>query len=439
MIGIYILLAILIVLVILLGVYVVIKFKNKNNNINNIDNSEDIKLIKDKLNNDKSGLYQTWNNTELANESIKLVKEELDNKKYGLSAIQKDVEVETKIVEDIKQIINSETSGNVITKTVIDDILTKVKTLVDSDYGLNIIKNDLSNNKTTIDAIKTILNDGTSGLDAIKNIIEIIKESSDKLNDTDNGLGAINTNLKTVVNNTGISFKAIEEFNRITSKDMTYSKFGELNLDRMLSTFSNDIYVKQYTMKKGNANGNNYRVDAFINGGKKYNNIAIDAKFPYKDYLKILDKDDKIDLTKLSGFKSGIKTHINKVAEYISDADGVIFAVMYIPSDAIWELINNECEGLETYAYDRKVIIASPRSLYPIIWTIDKARTIQDDILNFDNKLANLNRIQLISGHMEESLKDIVTKMETFIKLYRRGIVNNRLSFKTILEDLGND
>ncbi len=183
----------------------------------------------------------------------------------------------------------------------------------------------------------------------------------------------------------------------------------------------------------------NYRVDAFINGGKKYNNIAIDAKFPYKDYLKILDKDDKIDLTKLSGFKSGIKIHINKVAEYISDADGVIFAVMYIPSDAIWELINNECEDLEAYAYDCKVIIASPRSLYPIIWTIDKARTIQDDILNFDNKLANLHQIERISGIMEESLKDIVTKMETFIKLYKKAIVNNRLSFKAILEDLVKD
>jgi DNA recombination protein RmuC len=144
-------------------------------------------------------------------------------------------------------------------------------------------------------------------------------------------------------------------------------------LDQLLSLYlqKNDrLYQTEFKLKKIRNNGEGLRVDAIVFSPDNKNNIAIDSKFPLKNYLSSTDSDltEKERKEFEKKFEDDVKEHVNKVAEYISEEDGTRYVIMFVPSEVIFSKINEQryYNIIET-ALKKRVSICSPAILLVII------------------------------------------------------------------------
>ena len=149
--------------------------------------------------------------------------------------------------------------------------------------------------------------------------------------------------------------------------------------------------------------------------------ICIDAKFPLANLQLMSQTDDKLEKQRLDKlFAADVKARINEVASkgYISEADGTCdYAVMFVPSEAVFEYINKQHSELVDEALGKKVLMASPYSLVAIV------RTVLEAHKHF---------------MVETSLAEILKRLSLFIKDYEAfqnefGKVGRDL--KTIMAD----
>ena len=188
--------------------------------------------------------------------------------------------------------------------------------------------------------------------------------------------------------------------------------FGEIQLENLLSNvLPPQLFQMQYSFK------NNEVVDAIV----KVNNfiIPIDAKFSLDNYNKMVESLDKEELESLEKkFKADIKNRIDETAKYIRPNEGTVdYAYMFIPADGLYQDILNSRVGalkinqqdLVSYAYQKKVMIVSPMSLFPMLQVTNKA----------------LNNMKI-----EDSIKDVLKNVEK--------LSNHLNAYKTYHEKLGN-
>ena len=154
---------------------------------------------------------------------------------------------------------------------------------------------------------------------------------------------------------------------------------GEIQLENLLANvLPPELFQMQYSFNNGEA------VDAVIKVGDFI--IPIDAKFSLDNYNKMIESDE-IDTDKLNDlekkFKNDIKNRIDETAKYIRPNEGTVdYAYMFIPADGFYQdLLNNKVGSLKinqrdlvsSYAYQKKVMIVSPMSLFPMLQVTNKA------------------------------------------------------------------
>lgn len=135
---------------------------------------------------------------------------------------------------------------------------------------------------------------------------------------------------------------------------------GEQVLKDLLEQyFSQHHFALQYKFKSGE------RVDAVLKTREGI--IPIDSKAPLENFQKIVQaksEDEKTEALKL--FVRDVKKHINDISKkYIVPQEGTVdFAVMYIPSEAVYYEIIQSSEELDEYAKNKMVYFVSPNSFY---------------------------------------------------------------------------
>ena len=153
---------------------------------------------------------------------------------------------------------------------------------------------------------------------------------------------------------------------------------GEIQLENLLANvLPPELFQMQYSFNNGEA------VDAVIKVGEFI--IPIDAKFSLDNYNKMIESDET-DTDKLNDlekrFKSDIKNRIDETSKYIRPNEGTVdYAYMFIPADGLYQdLLNNKVGSLKinqrdlvSYAYQKKVMIVSPMSLFPMLQVTNKA------------------------------------------------------------------
>jgi DNA recombination protein RmuC len=153
---------------------------------------------------------------------------------------------------------------------------------------------------------------------------------------------------------------------------------GEIQLENLLANvLPPELFQMQYSFS------NNEIVDAIIKVGEYI--IPIDAKFSLDNYNKMIETEE-IDNEKLNDlekkFKSDIKSRIDETSKYIRPNEGTVdYAYMFIPADGLYQdLLNNKVGSLKinqrdlvSYAYQKKVMIVSPMSLFPMLQVTNKA------------------------------------------------------------------
>lgn len=157
--------------------------------------------------------------------------------------------------------------------------------------------------------------------------------------------------------------KSISEIEIALNNNKSVGNFGEFLLEQILANyFGNDekLYKVQYTFDNKNT------VDAAILMPQYI--IPIDSKFPlyfYREYIKD-ENNNKEEI--LKNFNIAVKKQIKEIKDkYIIKNVTSDYAVMFVPSDGILELIHTTSSDLLDYASSSKVILVSPSTLVPFI------------------------------------------------------------------------
>ncbi len=217
----------------------------------------------------------------------------------------------------------------------------------------------------------------------------------------------------------GRSMKELQDFLR---SPKLRGNLGEQVLRELLGQFlPKESFHLQYRFKSGEI------VDAAIktDGGI----IPIDSKFPLENFRAMNTSESeaqKISFQK--DFVRDIKKHIDDIAQkYILPDEGTIdYALMYVPSEAVYyEIMSNNPE-ISDYAHKKRVLPVSPSTFYAYMRAI---------LMSFEGKKIEerarsiLTSLRAIKGESEkfgEHLR-VLTKHITEAK-NTTDVVNNRFN-----------
>lgn len=129
--------------------------------------------------------------------------------------------------------------------------------------------------------------------------------------------------------------------------------------DLLEQYFSRENFEIQHKFRDGQI------VDALLKTDK--GTIPIDSKFPMENFTKFARAETEEErATALHEFFKDVRKHISDIAKkYILPGEGTVdFAVMYVPSEAVYyEIIRSE-EDVNKFAHEKKVFLVSPNSFY---------------------------------------------------------------------------
>ena len=193
----------------------------------------------------------------------------------------------------------------------------------------------------------------------------------------------------------------------ILSNNKTIGTFGEVQLQQVLEkVFGEESlhYKMQYTIDETKT-----RPDAVIFFPEPTGMVCLDSKFPLVSYRSYMDigsrmvssnsadaeksqalqipgitneeaenKDSKFGIRKnhlkVREFESAIKKHIDDISgKYIVPSKTASYAIMFIPSEAIYLQIITHHYDLIDYAHSKNVYMASPTTLMAIANTVHAA------------------------------------------------------------------
>lgn len=153
--------------------------------------------------------------------------------------------------------------------------------------------------------------------------------------------------------------RQIQDFQEFLKSPKLRGNLGEQVMrDLLEQIIPKGNYSLQYTFREGQT------VDAIIKN--KRGIIPIDAKFPLENFRRYVRAESAEKERLRRDFRRDVRKHINDIAKkYILPQEGTLdFALMYVPSDAIWyELVMDDAD-LNNYANNKKVLLVSPNSFY---------------------------------------------------------------------------
>ena len=199
---------------------------------------------------------------------------------------------------------------------------------------------------------------------------------------------------------------------RILGNQKQRGVLGEIQLENLLANvLPPELFQMQYSFS------NKEIVDAIVRVGDFI--IPVDAKFSLDNYNKMIESTNKDELTELEKkFKADIKNRIDETSKYIRPNEKTTdYAYMFIPADGLYQdLLNSRVGSLKinqrdlvNYAYEKKVMIVSPMSLFPMLQITVKA-------------IHNMK--------VEDSINDIIKNVEK--------LSNHLNAYKTYHDKLGN-
>lgn len=204
--------------------------------------------------------------------------------------------------------------------------------------------------------LNTKLKDIGSSDKSILMLNQNVQGMHERLDNAARVIGQVNKELGQV-QEMGRQMKDLQDF---LKSPKLRGNIGEQILKDLLSQyFPQNYFDLQYKFKTGQI------VDAILKTDQGI--IGIDSKFPLENFQKMakaeLAAERKLFLHE---FIKDVKKHIRDISrKYILPEEGTIdFAIMYVPSEAIYyEIIRSE-EDLHVCAQENKVLIVSPNSFF---------------------------------------------------------------------------
>ncbi|MFC1721687.1 DNA recombination protein RmuC [Patescibacteria group bacterium] len=200
----------------------------------------------------------------------------------------------------------------------------------------------------------------------------------------------------------GKSMKDLQDF--LQSPKLRGNIGEQILKDLLNQVLPTTNFSTQYKFKEGQV------VDAII---KTENGlIPIDSKFPMENAKKLFQAEsDEAKQSLKREFAKDVRKHINDIAKkYILPSEGTVdFAIMYVPSEAVYYEVVGNSQDLIDFGQAKKVFLVSPNSFYYFLQAImlglkgkkieEKAKQImstlgmiQQESQKFGEQLGVLNR-----------------------------------------------
>jgi DNA recombination protein RmuC len=213
-----------------------------------------------------------------------------------------------------------------------------------------------------------------------------------------------------------------QELKRVLSSSQLRGSWGERQIEQIFHNagfMEGQHYFVQLAMPSSNV-----RPDFTVLLPNKQK-ICIDAKFPFTNLQLMSQAEDKAEKQRYDTlFATDVKAKINEIAGkgYISVEDGTCdYAVMFVPSEAVFEHINRAHPELVDEAMDKKVIMASPYSLLAIVRTVLEAHkhfTFESSMAEILKKLGLfLNDYRLFQDEFAKFGGDLQKSLDDYQKI----------------------
>ena len=218
-----------------------------------------------------------------------------------------------------------------------------------------------------------------------------IQAMHERLDKAAHYIGSLGQELRTMQ---GIG-KNIDELRSAFFSPKLRGNFGERMLYDMLANhFSHELFEEQYKFKDGQV------VDAVIR--TRDGLIPIDSKFPVDNFRKMLaaSTDDERAFER-NEFMKAVRRHIGDVGKkYILPAEGTTnFAMMYIPSEAIYYEGISASDELSELAQRHRVMMTSPNTMAYFLHIL----RLGHERIRIEE---NVQKVwELLSGFQQETMK----------------------------------
>ena len=272
-------------------------------------------------------------------------------------------------------------------------------------------------------------------LESAKNLADQIKDSKQDQKNMSDTLEKVTKELEKIkgTNEQVLTFaNQMKTLEKILGNQKQRGILGEIQLENLLANvLPPELFQMQYSFN------NNEAVDAIIKVGEFV--IPIDAKFSLDNYNKMIESDET-DVERLNDlerkFKNDIKNRIDETSKYIKPNEGTVdYAYMFIPADGLYQdLLNNKVGSLKinqrdlvSYAYQKKVMIVSPMSLFPMLQVTSKAlnnmkveESIQEIQMNIEKLGNHLKAYLTYHEKLGNSLSTVVNHYNVSNKEFKK-------------------
>jgi DNA recombination protein RmuC len=241
-----------------------------------------------------------------------------------------------------------------------------------------------------------------SGFDVNTKSVEKVAEALGRISEAQKNLDSLDDEVKNL--------------NSMLNNSQKRGRFGEIALESILNdVFGNNkkLYDLQHVFYD---NSNNKQVpDAVIFLPSPENMLCIDSKFPFQSYEKLFVDKENGEADKKDFYKN-IKDKIKKIADsYIVEGKTCRYAIMFIPSDAIYSYIQSDPDLYKSVELARKsnVVLASPSTLEPMLANLRMLTVNYEISRNVDKVIDELKVLATYSEELSKSRNEFNSTFNT--------------------------
>ena len=204
--------------------------------------------------------------------------------------------------------------------------------------------------------------------------------------------------------------------NALRSSPKARGRWGEQSLKNVLEQAGLSPHADFRTEVSVDTADGRLRPDVIVNlpGGRK---LVIDAKCSLNAFLDASEEvDDDRRKAHMLAHVASIRTHAQQLgskAYWAQFGDSADYVVMYIPGEHFLTAAMEQDEGLWEWAFERKVLLATPTNLVAIartvasVWKQEKLAEAADEIASLGKELHS--RLATMAQHMERVGKNLST------------------------------
>lgn len=215
------------------------------------------------------------------------------------------------------------------------------------------------------------------------NMVKTLQENSKQLNERLEYSSRVIQEVNKEIGQMSEIGRNMRELQEFLKSPKLRGNIGEQVLKDLISQmFPKESFFLQYEFKSGDKVDAAIKTDAGI--------LPIDSKFPMENFQKMTKAEGNEKKLYEREFQKDVKKHIDAISKkYILPMEGTMdFALMYVPSEAVYYEVVNQTELME-YARKSRIYLVSPSTLYAHLQTI---------LLSFEGKKIELRSKQIMTA-----------------------------------------